>query len=370
MLERIMKYMIGFLGFIIGWGLSIIFKGLLNPDTLMNNWKELAMQLVFSFVIGLIFYQYSQEIINKWKRYINLLEKKLEALPLNEIVLGSFGLIIGLVIANLLNKPLEFFKIPYIKLSLQMFLYGGLGYLGMKVMTRKKEDISLLGKKLKNYRKSEIDALDEDSSKAIPKILDTSVIIDGRILDICKTGFIEGPLIIAEFVLAELQKIADSSDDLRRKKGRRGLDMLNEIQKDKIQKELDIEVIISYESLDEIESVDSKLLELARLMEGKIITNDYNLNKVAEIHGIDVLNINELSNAIKPSLLPGEEMQAYIVKNGKEKGQGLAYLDDGTMIVIEAGEGLIGNTIEVIVTSALQTSAGKMIFAKPKIIPE
>lgn len=154
---------------------------------------------------------------------------------------------------------------------------------------------------------------------------------------------------------------------MRRQKGRRGLDILNELQKDKIQKKLDIEVVISYEKFDAVESVDSKLLELARLMQGKIITNDFNLNKVAEIHGIEVLNINDLANALKPIVLPGEEIEAYVSESGKEEGQGLAYMDDGTMIVIESGKKFIGETIKVIVTSALQTSAGKMIFAKLKL---
>jgi uncharacterized protein YacL len=234
-------------------------------------------------------------------------------------------------------------------------------------MTRKRGDIPFIGKDIKTLRKAKIEPFVESKNNLVPKILDTSVIIDGRILDIYKTGFIEGPLIIAEFVLKELQNIADSSDVLRRQKGRRGLDILNELQKDKIQKKLDIEVIISYEKFDAIESVDSKLLELARLMQGKIITNDFNLNKVAEIHGIEVLNINDLANALKPIVLPGEEIKAYVSEGGKEEGQGLAYMDDGTMIVIESGKKFIGETIKVIVTSALQTSAGKMIFAKPKL---
>jgi len=191
--------------------------------------------------------------------------------------------------------------------------------------------------------------------------LDTSVIIDGRIADICKTGFVEGPLIIPQFVLEELQHIADSSDTLKRNRGRRGLDILN-----KIQKELDIEVIIYDKKIDDVEEVDSKLLKLAQMLKGKIITNDFNLNKVAEVQGIEVLNVNELANAVKPIVLPGEEMVVHVIKDGKEFNQGLAYLDDGTMIVVEGGKQYIGEKIDVIVTSVLQTSAGRMIFAKPK----
>ena len=172
---------------------------------------------------------------------------------------------------------------------------------------------------------------------------------------------VEGKLIIPKFVLNELQHIADSSDDLKRVRGRRGLDILNIIQK-----ELDIEVEITEKDFDDIPEVDSKLLKLAQVMNGKVVTNDYNLNKVAQFQGVEVLNINELANAVKPVAIPGEEMVAQVVKEGKESNQGIAYLDDGTMIVVEGGKKHIGETINVLVTSVLQTSAGRMIFGKPK----
>jgi uncharacterized protein YacL len=191
------------------------------------------------------------------------------------------------------------------------------------------------------------------------------VIIDGRIFDICQTGFIEGTLIIPNFVLEELRHIADSSDNLKRNRGRRGLDILN-----KIQKELSIEVQIYEKDFPDIAEVDSKLLKLAQILNGKVITNDYNLNKVAEFQGVSVLNINELANAVKPVVLPGEEMHIQVVKDGKEAGQGVAYLDDGTMIVVEGGRKHIGEFMDVVVTSVLQTAAGRMIFAKQKDICE
>ena len=194
-----------------------------------------------------------------------------------------------------------------------------------------------------------------------PKILDTSVIIDGRIFDICKTGFVEGPLVIPAFVLEELRHIADSSDALKRNRGRRGLDILNQIQK-----ELDIPVRIYEKDIDDVQEVDSKLLKLGQILKGMVITNDYNLNKVAEFQGVPVLNINELANALKPVVLPGEEMLVQVIKDGKEMGQGIAYLDDGTMIVVDGGKKYVGESIDVLVTSVLQTAAGRMIFAKPK----
>ncbi|WP_342590809.1 PIN/TRAM domain-containing protein [Peptoniphilus stercorisuis] len=197
--------------------------------------------------------------------------------------------------------------------------------------------------------------------KGIPKILDTSVIIDGRIREICQSSFLEGPLVVPVFVLEELQHIADSEDSLKRNRGRRGLDVIKEIQEDK-----NLEVIIFQGKYEEIPEVDSKLLQLTKDLKGKIVTNDYNLNKVATVQGLEVLNINQLANAVKPVYLPGEEMQILIVKLGKENGQGLGYLDDGTMIVVESGKDYVGETINVVVTSVLQTSAGKMIFARPK----
>ncbi len=366
MLKKAIKNMLAILGFALGFGLSMILMRIFNLNISSNSWEIIAIQLIVSLFIGLVFYLYSQKIIDKWKKYMRFIERELEDVPLNEIVLGSFGLIVSLVIANLLSKPLEFIGNSYINFMFQTALYIGLGYLGIKIMTRKREDVSLIGKELKSYNKKEYESFGKKNNISIPKILDTKAIIDGRIADICKTGFIEGPLVIGEFVLLEIQKIADSTDDLKRKQGRRGLDTLNEIQKDIAQKELDLEVIINYDKFDEIESVDSKLLELAKTIKGKIITTDNNLNKVAAIHGINVLNINEMANALKPVVIPGEEIEAHVSNSGKENGQGVAYMNDGTMIVIEAGGNFIGKTIDVVVTSALQTSAGRMVFAKLK----
>ncbi|MEG0392779.1 MAG: PIN domain-containing protein, partial [Anaerovoracaceae bacterium] len=197
---------------------------------------------------------------------------------------------------------------------------------------------------------------------ATPKILDTSVIIDGRISDIMKTGFLEGSIVIPEFVLVELRHIADSSDGLKRNRGRRGLDILNKIQSDY---GIEIYNTTGEKALEEIPEVDVKLLKLAQMMNGKVVTNDFNLNKVAGIKGVPVLNINELANTLKPVVLPGEDMSLFLVKEGKESNQAVAYLDDGTMIVVEEGRRYIGKTITVTVTSVLQTSAGRMIFGKP-----
>ena len=191
------------------------------------------------------------------------------------------------------------------------------------------------------------------------KVLDTSVIIDGRIADICETGFMDGTLVIPQFVLKELQLVADSSDSMKRNRGRRGLDILQ-----KIQKMTGVEVVISDVDFPDVREVDLKLIELARTLQGKIVTNDFNLNKVAQLRGVAVLNINELANALKPVVLPGELMKVFILKEGKEYNQGVAYLDDGTMVVVDNARKMISKTIDIVVTSVLQTTAGKMIFGR------
>jgi uncharacterized protein YacL len=191
------------------------------------------------------------------------------------------------------------------------------------------------------------------------KILDTSVIIDGRIADVCEAGFLDGTLVVPQFVLKELQLVADSTDTMKRNRGRRGLDILQ-----KIQKMSGVSVSISDLDFPDVREVDSKLIELARRLQGKIVTNDFNLNKVAQLRGVEVLNINELANSLKPVILPGESMKIFILKEGKEPNQGVGYLDDGTMVVVDNAKRLIGKTVDIVITSVLQTTAGKMFFGR------
>jgi len=280
-------------------------------------------------------------------------------MPAADLFPGIAGLASGAVFALLLYPFVS--SIPRLGPLLAAIAAIVSAYAGMSIAVRKKEEF---GEWLRVRRA----VLPTAPAEELPryeehKILDTSVIIDGRIADICKTGFIEGTLVIPEFVLEELQHIADSSDLLKRNRGRRGLDILN-----KIQKELDVKVLIYEEAVEEPGEVDSKLVKLAKAMRGKVVTNDFNLNKVCELQGVSVLNINDLANAVKPVVLPGEEIVVQVIKDGKEHGQGVAYLDDGTMIVVEGGREFIGTTMEVLVTSVLQTSAGRMIFAKPKLL--
>ncbi|MFD2703712.1 PIN/TRAM domain-containing protein [Paenibacillus shunpengii] len=282
---------------------------------------------------------------------------KLARVPMSELAAGALGLGIGLLFAILLYPSFNWLGKPGELLQVAMMLV--FSYMGLRVGLAKKEDLGTFW----TSGRWNNGAISEDRRIEEHKILDTSVIIDGRIADICKTGFIEGTIVIPEFVLEELQHIADSSDLLKRNRGRRGLDILN-----KIQKELEIKVLIYEGDFEEISEVDSKLVKLAKVLQGKVVTNDFNLNKVCELQGVSVLNINDLANAVKPVVLPGEEIMVQIIKDGKEHGQGVAYLDDGTMIVVEGGREYIGTMMEVLVTSVLQTSAGRMIFAKPKLL--
>lgn len=293
-------------------------------------------------------------VITEWVR------KKIVAfsnMPIVDIVSGAVGLVFGLVVAALLNSILS--EIPMIGTYISVFTFIVLGYVCAFVGHKKRSDISnwlhSLGKKDKAVSVKAADGADLHN----PKVLDTSVIIDGRINDICQTGFIEGQLIIPNFVLDELRHISDSADLLRRNRGRRGLDILHRLQKDFPGK-----VTVTDMDYPDIAEVDSKLLQLAKDWNGMVITNDYNLNKVAQVQGVTVLNINELSNALKPVVLPGEMMTVEVIREGKEQNQGLAYLDDGTMIVVENGKRFIGQTINVEVSSVLQTSAGRMIFVR------
>ncbi len=270
------------------------------------------------------------------------------------VVVAAIGLIIGLIIANLLAS--SFLPVPEFPLVyLYSCLYLIFGYLGMVIAVNKKEDI--LG--MFSFGRIQVRESKQEEIAFKDKLLDTSVIIDGRIADICEAGFIEGTLVIPRFVLKELQKIADSSDGLKRNRGRRGLDVLN-----KIQKMVDIPVKIDETDFPEIKEVDGKLVKLGKVQGAKIFTNDFNLNKIAELEGVKVLNINELSEALKPVVLPGEEMNVHIIKEGKEFTQGVGYLDDGTMVVVDNGQDFIGQKVKVNVTSVLQTTAGRMIFAK------
>lgn len=361
MLRKIVKLISSIMGISIGYiiGKILITLGIRQGiKVFVEPIYTGLILLIVILIFAIIFYFLSSFIYKGIIAIIDGFERNIQKLTVTEFLFGTLGLLVGLVFANLIGIPIS--RIHFVIGPILFILIDLIGALvGIKIFIKRKEDILNL---LTSIKKNGIrDKKNRHNEKICPKILDTSVIIDGRIFDICQTGFVEGPLVIPGFVLNELRHISDSSDGLKRNRGRRGLDILN-----KIQKELSIETQIYEEDFPEIAEVDEKLLKLAQVLNGKVVTNDFNLNKVAEFQGVPVLNINELANSIKPVLLPGEEMKVVVMKDGKEASQGIAYLDDGTMIVVEGGRKFINEEIIVVVTSVLQTAAGRMIFAKPK----
>lgn len=335
---------------------SVMDKNILTETVLGITVLSLGTMLVGGVIGAVIGIAASPYLIKSLFAFTSKVEKSLLSISTQDLLIGTIGLFLGLLIANLVG--LAFGSIPYIGPYVSVALSIVLGYIGMHLaITKKTEFIGWF------HFRSENGSKNKRGNDAVGKLLDTNVIIDGRIIDIYKSGFLEGPIIVPVFVLEELQKIADSSDVLKRNRGRRGLDILNHIKKSKD----DIDIIA--DDFDEISEVDSKLVKLAKMKGYKIVTNDYNLNKVAELQGISVLNINDLAIAVKPVVIPGEQIFVQLVKYGKEEGQGVAYLEDGTMIVVENGAQAIGKEVSVIITSVLQTAAGKMIFAKLESVP-
>ena len=281
--------------------------------------------------------------------------KRIHQAPAQQLLAAVLGLIVGLIIAALVSFPLSLLPPPFSQVLpfVAALLFG---YLGIMVMITRQRDILNL---LRGQWPGRAERPDSKGDERRPVLLDTSVIIDGRIADISLTGFIEGEMLVPRFVLNELQHIADSPDPLRRNRGRRGLEMLHRLQNESV-----VPVRVTDMDVEEVREVDDKLVLLAKQLHCPIITNDYNLNRVAELQGVRVLNINELANAVKSLFLPGETIAVRVVQEGKEVDQGVAYLDDGTMVVVEDGEPYIGQEVQVVVTKMLQTAAGRMLFAR------
>jgi uncharacterized protein YacL len=284
---------------------------------------------------------------------IVIFELRLRQVSLKRLIGAAFGSVLGILGAYLVSLvlgqalPNSYNTVPF----LDVLLLALMAYVGLVLGAQKGDMLNLAA----------FGGLfgGEKAGKAAFKILDTSVIIDGRIADISDTGFLDGTLVIPQFVLRELQMVADSADSMKRNRGRRGLDILQ-----RIQKMTHLNVQILEDDFPNVREVDMKLIELAKMYDCKIVTNDFNLNKVAQLHGVEVLNINELANALKPVVLPGETMRVFILKEGKEYNQGVAYLDDGTMVVVDNAKRMISKTIDIGVTTVLQTTAGKMIFGR------
>lgn len=345
MLDRIVKYLFALTGAFTGVSLVRYFMKSVDFDAL--GAVQIIMYVLSGIVAAIVFYMAGSGIIRLIDNLYSQTEKILQNMTIYEVSIAAVGLIAGLIIANLISIPI--YKIPVAGMPIAVLLNVFFGVMGMTISVTKKNENFIESFKKRNQ------------SDIRPKVIDTSVIIDGRIGDLVKCGFIEGRIVIPSFVLNELRHIADSKDDLTRSKGRRGLDVLNAMQEDS-----KIFVETPAVRLDSDDEVDSALLRYAADINGQVLTLDYNLNKVAAVQGVQVLNINELSNALKPIALPGDEMSIQVIKTGKEEKQGIGFLEDGTMIVVENGVKFIGSQVDVIVTKVLQTNAGRMIFSKVK----
>jgi len=366
MLQKVFRGVFALLGMLFGYGAStLVIERVEVINEFLGDNGYLFVVPAALVIFGIIFLNLYSVLFKRGEKVAKTVLTDIEKIPTYEVATGTVGLVAGLLVAFLISQiinGIQVLQAAYINVILSVVLYVLLGYIGIMLGRRASGEI-----KAAVISRGQVFSRDSARRRgknqgACPKILDTSVIIDGRVVDIIKTGFLEGDIVIPDFVLVELRHIADSADNLRRARGRRGLDILN-----KIQSEYGVEIhdTTSEKALGDIPEVDVKLLKLAEIYKGIVVTNDFNLNKVATVQGIGVLNINDLANALKPVVLPGETMQVFLVKEGKENDQGIAYLDDGTMIVVEGGRKLIGQNIKVTVTSVLQTSAGRMIFAKP-----
>lgn len=381
MVYKILRYVIALLVGIMGYMLTDNFMPVWEPIIDVKFWtmgffgisiiKILALALG-GLIGALIGFVIALPIINQGLKLARRIESLLSRVPNQELMAVTAGLLFGLIIANLIG--LAFYRVPIIGSYIPIILSAIFGYIGMRLASRKGPELYanwLQSRTVAKDKKKDvvpkdseqaaIPVISEFESVSVAKLLDTSVIIDGRIAELCETGFLEGPLVVPLFVLEELQHISDSADVLKRNRGRRGLDILQSMQ----QKEI-IAIKVIADDFEDITEVDSKLMRLALDKKWKIVTNDFNLNKVASLQGIEVLNLNDLANALKPAMIPGEWIRVQVIKEGKEDNQGVAYLDDGTMIVIENGAQYVDTSIDVMVTSVLQTSAGRMIFARAK----
>lgn len=321
-----------------------------------------ALLVFIDIIIGaLIFWLLSLPLVSGTEKLIQRIEKELTKRSPVYLFFGTLLTIIGLVLAVLISIPLWRTRIPVINNILPILLMIVFSYFGFRIGTTRLDDWRKAFTHAKSSKNDGGNVIErQDDNYHHYKILDTNILIDGRIYDLVKTGFLEGTLLVPNFVLYELQYIADSGESIKRVRGRRGLDILNKLRKEKI-----VPIEMYDGDFEDIPEVDSKLIALAKKVDGVIVTNDYNLNKVIQFQNVQVLNINNLAKSLRPRVIPGETMTVVVVKKGTERQQGVAYLDDGTMVVVEDGRYFMDKQIEVEVTSALQTDAGRMIFARP-----
>ena len=357
-MEKLLKLLLVLLG--IGIGLALAQLGLalyrLSHQTAdIPAWVPVAAYTGMALLGGVILLLLSSRIIRRVSTFSRDVQKEFDKMPVNQLLTAVIGLILGLIVAALMRQMLSFLGNGVAGAALTAILYLTLGALGYNIGKRRSREFMAMITRLSGARAK---SRTRKHGYAARKYVDTSAIIDGRILEVAKTGFIEGEFVVPQYVVDELQQVADSADDSRRERGRRGLEILHEMQGSLRQ------LVIDPSDIADIRDVDVKLLRQARDCGGTVITVDYNLQKAAAVSDVRSLNVNELAEAMRPAVVQGMEMRVRVTKEGKEPGQGIARLDDGTMIVIENGKSFLGKDVDVIVTSVLQTSAGRMIFAK------
>ena len=359
-----LRFLLVLLG--IGIGLAVTQLGLqayrlANPERPIPTRWPLIGYTAMGALGGLVLLLLSGRIIRRFSTYSSLMQKQMDKMPLNQLMSAVTGLILGLIVAALLRQMFSFLGNTIAATALSAILYLLLGALGYKIGQKRSREFMAMFARLSGAREK---SKTRKHGYASRKFLDTSAVIDGRILAICRSGFLEGEIVLPQFVIDELRRVADSADDSRRERGRRGLDMLAALQQDLP------ELIVDPADESDTDDVDVKLLRKARDCGGTVITLDYNLQKAAAVSGIRTLNVNALAEALRPAVTQGMPLTVHLSREGKEAGQAVGYLDDGTMIVVEGGKALIGSDAEVVVSSVLQTSAGRMVFARPKEVPE
>ncbi len=350
--------------FLILFGIIGVFVGEPLAKLIQEIWAGNPISIIVYQIITTIVFAFIGFLIAPWIsiKPITSIRKHLSKVSAQTLIFGLIGLVVGLILSALLAYPISLLPDPFGSVIpfVAVLIFG---YLGIVLFVARQRDLRNLFRSLPKRGSGQEEKYEGDDFQGIQRILvDTSAIIDGRISDIARTGFIPGRLLIPRFVLNELQYVSDSADDLRRQRGRRGMEVLADLQRDS-----SIPITITDIDVEGVREVDERLIVLARQLSCPILTNDYNLNRVAELQGVSVLNINELANAVKSILLPGETLEMKIIQEGKEHGQGVGYMEDGTMVVIENGQKYIGKTVPITVTKVLQTAAGRMIFAKPEV---
>lgn len=364
MLRKVLRIILTLIGLVVGYGvIDLLYSS--RVLTISNKLIRYSLYGVIMIIAAFLFYLAAPYIFDKIEKLIDKVDELVFNQPKDSLLVGLLGVITGIIIAFILSLPITMLNLPGIldpiKILVTVLIYIVLAAMGYRYSLKYKSDIIRFFNRKKDTQDKNTNKTikKETKTEVSSKLLDTSVLIDGRIQQIANTGFIEGDIIVPNFVLKELQVIADSADDLKRERGRRGLDIVQALREsDKIVFKN------SDKDFNDTTEVDIKLLKYANETGATIITNDFNLNKLAVVQGIKVLNINELANSVKTVVIPGEKLIVSIIKEGKEKNQGLAYLEDGTMIVVEDGRDKIGETVQVTVSTVLQTAAGKMIFTK------